>query len=420
MEEKYLLGSSENLAYCKESARKLLSFGKQFPSPDGSSYYLGSDGTPQKERPRETWITARMLHVYSIGAMAGISGCKELAKKALEGLMGTLYDLKNGGWYAGIQADGSILPGKQCYAHAFVILSGCSAYLAGLEGAKEFLDTALKCYDTYFFEPESGMSRDFWNTEFTILDSYRGLNANMHTVEAYLAVWDTLKKRDYLDRAGIIIAHTKSMAETFSYRLPEHYTKDWKPLPKLNQEKPDDQFKPYGATPGHGMEWARLIVQWALASLGDKKEDGSIDHNESLESYIKLAKDLYQRARVDGWKRDGAKGFLYTTDWDGSPVVCDRMHWTLAEAINTAAVLFKATGEDRYLKDYAEYLQYLEESVLDLSCGSWYHQLDEKNYLKETVWPGKPDIYHAFQAMLIPHLDPKVSVAVMAPTFLQE
>jgi mannose/cellobiose epimerase-like protein (N-acyl-D-glucosamine 2-epimerase family) len=49
--------------------------------------------------------------------------------------------------------------------------------------------------------------------------------------------------------------------------------------------------------------------------------------------------------------------------------------------------------------------------VLDKSCGSWYHQLDENNKLKSTVWPGKPDLYHAFQAMLIPYSKPDISIA---------
>ena len=33
------------------------------------------------------------------------------------------------------------------------------------------------------------------------------------------------------------------------------------------------------------------------------------------------------------------------------------------------------------------FMQYLDETVLDHSCGSWFHQLDAHNQLKETVWP---------------------------------
>ena len=50
-------------------------------------------------------------------------------------------------------------------------------------------------------------------------------------------------------------------------------TKEWVADLECNKEKPDDQFKPYGATPGHGIEWSRLIVQWALSAFKDDKEE---------------------------------------------------------------------------------------------------------------------------------------------------
>ena len=76
---------------------------------------------------------------------------------------------------------------------------------------------------------------------------------------------------------------------------------------------------------------------------------------------------------------------------------------TLAEAINTSAVLFQVTGKEKYADDYAMYLKYLDECVLDHVNGSWFHQLDRYNHLLTTVWPGKSDLYHAVQATLIPY-----------------
>ena len=40
-----------------------------------------------------------------------------------------------------------------------------------------------------------------------------------------------------------------------------------------------------------------------------------------------------------------------------------------------------------------------------------FHQLDGDNRVIGTVWPGKSDLYHAFQSTLIPFLDPAVSIA---------
>ncbi len=446
MENKYILGTSENRDFLREQRDILLSFGHGFVSPEGGAYYLGDAGEPWKDRPRETWITARMLHVYSMGAMLGHKGAKELAASALKGLTGELHDDEHGGWYAGRTHDGGILPNKQCYAHAFVILSACSAVLAGIQGADELLKDALSTYDKYFWDEEIGLSVDTWDTDFKVLSDYRGLNANMHTVEAFLAVADVLGRSDMKDlsvkvhgdgdagslyriRAGRIIDHVIGWARENEYRIPEHFSEEWEPDLECNKNKPDDCFKPYGATPGHGIEWARLITQWAVATykIGEGSPKISVNADATTDEatapntdkvaapYIEAAKKLYDRAVTDAWNADGAPGICYTTDWTGAPVVHDRMHWTLAEAINTSAVLYRVSkaGIKRYAADYERYMRYLDEYVIDHKNGSWFHQMDRDNHVKDTVWPGKSDLYHAVQATLIPYAE-HVGVSIAA------
>ena len=407
MSKKYQIDTTENKEFLKEMRDELLGFGHRFPSPGGGSYYLGDDGTPWTDRPRETWITCRMAHVYSIGSFLGHEGSEALVDAALKGLHGELRDTQNGGWFAGITADGEPLPNKQCYAHAFVILASASAYLAKRPGAKEILDDALKLYDERFWNEEEGLSCDTWDTEFKVLDDYRGINANMHTVEAFLAVADVLKDDKYRVRAGRIIDSVIGWAKNNNWRIPEHFTKDWVADLECNKEKPDDPFKPYGATPGHGLEWGRLITQWAVSTF---------DEGMECEAYIEAAENLYNTAVADAWNCDGAKGIVYTTDWEGKPVVHDRMHWTLAEAINTAAVLYRVTGKQKYADNYEMYMEYLDETVLDHVNGSWFHQLDINNELMGTVWPGKSDIYHALQSVLIPYYPVDISIAVAVKT----
>lgn len=403
MKDKYLIDTHDNRDFLRHNAEDLWQFGQRFPSPGGSSYYLGDNGEPWKDRNRETWITSRMVHTYSIGKMKGYPGSEELASAGIKGLLGELYDGNNGGWYAGLTEDGNILPGKHCYAHAFVILAGTSAYLAGIKGGEELLRKALSVYDDRFWNESEGLSCDSWDTQFTECDEYRGLNANMHTVEAFLAVADALNDETYRDRAGRIIDRVLAWATNNSYRIPEHFNSDWSVELEMNRERPDDQFKPYGATPGHAIEWARLVTQWATSRFGM----GS----DKAKAYIDEAERLFRTAIKDAWNADGNPGIVYTTDWTGKPIVQDRMHWTLAEAINTSAVLFRYTGSDEYAEHYSEFMAYLDSCVLDHNCGSWYHQLDKNNRVKITVWPGKPDLYHAIQANLIPYAPINVSIA---------
>lgn len=395
MNKKYVYGTEENRKFLTDERNELFAFGRQFPSESGSSYYLGDHGEPWKERSRETWITCRMAHVYSMAGLLGYEDCGELVDAAIKGLLGELKDKINGGWYPGITSDSRHEEGKQCYAHAFVILAASSALAYGRPQAQELLKQALEVYDCYFWDEEEGMARDNWNTAFTVCDPYRGINANMHSVEAFLAAADVTGQKEYRERAGRIITRVITFAEANNWRIPEHFTKDWKPDLQYNKDHKDDRFKPFGATPGHGVEWARLIVQWAW-SVWPKEKDNRV-------SYLSAAENLYNRAISDGWNTDGAPGIVYTTDWKGQPIVHDRMHWTLAEAINTSATLLQATGKEKYAKDYYAFMQYLDEKVIDHSCGSWFHQLDRENRVIGTVWPGKSDLYHATQAMLIPY-----------------
>lgn len=398
----YQLDTAENKAFVQAVGEDLLSFGHQFPAPEGGSLWLNDDGSATRSHGIQTWITSRMVHVYTLGTILGHPGSEQLVDQALKGLTGPLKDTEHGGWHPSIQADGTPEPGKVCYAHAFVILAAASATLINRPGARELLDEACRVFDNYFWREDEGLAVDTWDTTFTHLDPYRGVNANMHTTEAFLAVADVTGNELYRERALRICRHVIDWAEHNQWRIPEHFTDDWQPDLEFNRSKPDDQFKPYGATPGHGIEWARLITQTALSS--------NISQDER-DTMIAAAEELFSRALADAWNSEGTLGLAYTTDWEGKPVVTDRMHWTLAEAINSSAVLARATGKDEYRTWYETFWDYTDHYLIDHELGSWHHQLNAHNEVIGTVWPGKSDLYHALQCTLIAYDDPAISVA---------
>lgn len=377
-----------------EETERLLDFGLRFPHPLGGAAWLDDTGAPDLGRPVFTWITARMAHVYCLGALLGRAGDRALAETALAGLTGRLRDGEHGGWYAGIAPDGTPLGEKACYAHAFVVLAASSGVAAGLDGARELLDETLEVWQRRFFEPEAGMFADEWDRGFASLSPYRGVNGNMHAVEALLAAADALDDQALRHQAFAISQRVAlEFAEPHQWRIPEHFTPDWQPLLEHNVDRPDDPFQPYGATVGHGLEWSRLLLHLE-AALG----------SQAPVWLRPAAAALFDRAVTDGWAVDGAEGFVYTTDWSGTPVVRDRMHWVLAEAIAAGAALHRRTGEQSYADLVRTWWAYGERHVLDRTLGSWHHQLDADNRVIGTVWPGKPDLYHAVQATLIPRL----------------
>lgn len=233
-----------------------------------------------------------------------------------------------------------------------------------------------------------------WDREWSSPEPYRGANANMHAVEALLAAWDGSGEQVWLHRALRITERVvHGFAREGGWRLPEHFTTQWSPVRDYNREEPAHPFRPYGVTIGHLLEWARLCLHVRTA-LGANAPGWLLDE----------ARELFELGVADGWQVDGAPGLVYTTDFDGRPVVRDRLHWVLAEAIAAAWSLWEATGERPFLDWYARWWQHAEEHFIDRELGSWRHSLDRQNRPAPGVWQGKPDVYHAYQAALLPEL----------------
>jgi sulfoquinovose isomerase len=393
--------------------QRLLAFGRRFPHPDGGAAWLGDDGTPMPDRPVATYMTARMAHVYLLGSMTGFPGADVLADAALTGLDGRLRDPDEGGWFKQV-GGGEPDPTKDCYAHAFVVLAASTATVAAHPRGRALLGEALEVWLGRFWEEPAGMLVDSLDRSFTHTDAYRGMNANMHGVEALLAAADATGEPAHLDKARRVAERLINEAEAHGWRIPEHYTPSWTPDLDYNADHPDDPFKPFGATVGHALEWARLLLHLEAAATSATDRVG--EATSGSDRLVHAARSLFDRAVSDGWAVDGADGFVYTTHFDGRPVVHDRLHWVLCEGLGAAAALHRRTGEQRYADLARTWWAYAKASLLDLEAGSWHHQLDRHNHPIASVWTGKPDLYHAVQAMLIPQLPlaPGLAKAVRA------
>lgn len=387
-------------AWLDAECRRLLDFGRRVVHPRGGAAWLDEVGVPDLARPVHTWLTSRSVHVFGLGALLGVDGCADIATGALEGLRGVLQDEQHGGWFAAVGPDGEPDGTKSCYAHAFVMLAGSTAVVAGLAGADDLLGEATRVFEEHFWDDDLGRVVDEWDRRWTSPSPYRGLNSTMHSVEAMLAVGDVTGDDVWHRRASRLAGLVLELAPTYDGRLPEHFGPDWSVDLDLNRDRPDDPFKPYGATVGHGLEWSRLLLHLE-ATLGDTAPAGLLD----------TSRLLFERAVADGWHADGGPGFVYTTAWDGRPVVRERMHWVAAEAIAAAAALHRRTGEEAYERHYAAWWAYAREHLLDHRGGSWHHELDASNQPQASVWAGKPDLYHAVQATLLPRLPLAPSLA---------
>jgi mannose/cellobiose epimerase-like protein (N-acyl-D-glucosamine 2-epimerase family) len=386
---------------------RLLDFAARSRLPEGGFGYLGDDGRVVAGRPVETWIVARMTHVFGLARLLGRPGADELVRHGVAALAdGPLHDVEHGGWQASTTDDT-----KAAYVHAFVVLAGSTAAAAGVEGGRALLTDALDVWQSRFWDDAEGMAVEEWDRAWTACADYRGINANMHGVEAMLAAADAVADEDDARRLrGQALRVTERVVHGWArerdWRLPEHFTARWEPVPGYNRDRPADPFRPYGVTIGHQFEWARLAFH-LRAALDEK---GGYGHNRPS-WLVDDAVALFDAAAARGWAADGSDGFPYTLDWDDRPVVGARMHWVLCEAIAAATVLAAATGDQRF-RDLAQRWRAHGEAVFaDPATGSWHHELTPAGEVATGTWAGQPDAYHLAQMLLFDGRPVRGSVA---------
>jgi len=362
--------------------------GARAAAEDGKFWWLDDNCRVDRSHGQQLWITARMTHVFSLGHLLGRPGDAELVDLGLACLDRDFGDTQHGGWFPRVDADGRPEETKTAYEHAFVLLAASSATIAGRPGAADLLSRAADVVVRRFWDDDEGALVESWDGAWQHCEAYRGANANMHGVEAFLAAADATGDNRWLQRATRTVDLViNGAARSHGWRVPEHYDETWHVLADYNRDQPRHPFRPFGVTPGHGFEWARLVLQLD-AQVGDERQPFA-------------ARALFDRAVSDGW--DG-NGLVYTTDSSGEPVVRDRFHWVACEALATAYALWATTGDESYGDQWRRLWALVNDAFIDRERGGWRHEVDVDGHLAHGTWAGKPDWYHAVQAVLLPLL----------------
>lgn len=376
--------------------------------PDGGFGWLGPDNTVDIERPVQTWITCRMTHVAALEILRrghDAAHLRPLLQVGYEALTGRLRDDEHGGWLPAVGGGHPQATDKVAYAHAFVVLAAASLTTVDHPGGRALLQEALEVFDAHFWDEDEGLAREQYDRAWTRCEDYRGVNANMHTVEAMLAAGEALGDARYLDRAARIIRRVvHGFAREHDWRLPEHFDAAWTVRPDYNRDRPADQFRPYGVTIGHVLEWSRL-------ALNTRNSLGEAAYTPAWSFLVEDAAAMFSAALARGWHVDGADGLVYTTGFDDVPIVRERLHWVVCEGIAAAWALHEATGDPDALAWYDRLWAYAQDHLLDAEHGGWHHELAPDNGPSDAIWWGKPDLYHAYQCTLVPLLPGMVSFA---------
>lgn len=295
-------------------------------NPRGGFFALDGTGTAAgPDNPaRPIHASARMAHCFAIGALLGRPGAPEIVDHAMQFLWTRHRDTERGGYFWSVDDHGPVDASKQGYGHAFVLLAAASAKAIGHPLAETMLADAAEILESRFWEDRHGAIAEEFGADWSAVPGYRGQNSNMHLTEALMAAFEATGDGLFLKRAEQIADRVirRSAAEA-DWRLPEHFSEDW----VVDRDyRGNEMFRPSGTTPGHSLEWARLLLQlWVLGG-------------ERLGWLPDAARALFRQALELGWdERHG--GLFYTLDWDDRPLNRLKLWWPLCEGVGAAHFL---------------------------------------------------------------------------------
>jgi mannose/cellobiose epimerase-like protein (N-acyl-D-glucosamine 2-epimerase family) len=364
-------------------------FQNRIINPAGGFFNIDRTGQTNHDRNpvRQIHNTTRMVHCFAIGTLLGRPGCDAIVDHGMVYLWNSHRDTEHGGYVWSVDNDGPEDNTKQAYGHAFVLLAASSAKVVGHPLADQLLADITQVIEERFWEEQHGAVAEEFNRDWSPLSSYRGQNSNMHLTEALMAAFEVTEEMIYLEKAeriaGLIIGRHASALDD---RVAEHFTKDW----SLDRDyRGYDVFRPFGTTPGHWLEWARLLLQ--LWVLGGKRHDWMASASQSL----------FRQSIELGWDKEKG-GFFYTLDWENEPVLRQKLWWPCAEAIGAASFLSEHRPSDFHETWYRHLWGFIDRHLIDHEHGGWHPELSEDLQPATTLFTGKPDLYHALQACLIP------------------
>ncbi len=372
--------------FLRDDVQRQLDFFRPMLRADGGFDVPDFAGAPLRDGPQEIHTTARMVHSFGLAKQFGYADCDDVIDAGMAYIWNAHRDPKNGGYFAAVNRDGTAADDtKLAYGHGFVLLAASTAKDAGHADADRLLADATDVLQSKFWEEAYGRFADEFRADWTPFSTYRGLNANMHSVEAHLAAFEATNDRAYLDRAGgILNFFFEELAPAHGWRLPEHFTQDW----QVDAEyEGNPMFRPAGSTPGHSFELGRLLLQYW--DLNGRDDDG----------VPAKARRVIEQALNDAAHRDG--GFVYTLE-QGKVAKADRYWWPVTEAIGALAALQKLEPNEKDEALYRSLWAFADTHLIDHARGGWYPELDDNGRPVSRQFLGKPDIYHSIQAGLFP------------------
>ena len=306
---------------------------------------------------KSVWFQGRALYIFSY-AYNNVEKNPEYLKaaKAIYDFLPTCTD-KDDRMFFTVTRDGKEIQKRRYYfSETFAAIGCCEYFLAtGDEEAKQkaeyYFDTAYKIYK------DPSLSAPKFNPE----------NVRLHSLSPSMIMLSTAQVLRKIDNAKYDPIAAESVNQILMHLTDKGL---------LENVSPEGEFvnTPTGriVNPGHSLEAAWFLMSEGMYT-GDKK-------------LLEIGKDIIDISMKLGL-RDG--GILSFCDCLGFPAVAlewdMKLWWPQCEAIIANRLCYELFGEEKYLKQYNDLLEYTDKYFADKECGEWYGYLHYDSTVANTL-----------------------------------
>lgn len=338
---------------------------------DAFEEQLEFSGAPVTGVARRLMVQARQVSVFAAAALSGaFPGGTILALRALRSMIETYFESDGApGWAFSADRLGRLVDAKRdLYAHAFAIFA--IAWAMRLERDRTFenvLAGTLAFLDNSFADTANG---GYWDC-LPRPDSLRRQNPHMHLFEALLALYETTRGADVLERCRKL--HELGLSRFFdatSGAIREYFDDRWITHPAPGAGKVE---------PGHLFEWAWLLRRFEAAT-GLAQDDAV---SRLIGAALRIGLDA-DRGRI-----------MDELDEGGRLRIGSSRCWPHAEALRALAAESNRTG-----CDYSDVISALLRRLDSIYCidrlkGGWIDHVDADDRPFNKTMPAST-LYHLY------------------------
>ncbi len=310
------------------------------------------------------WIYAWLCHLYGVRPewLEASKSCLDFMEKYC------INPQAEGRMYFTVTAEG--LPLRQrryCFSEAFYAMANAEYY--GITGDRECLERARRAYDLYW-DLNHGMPDPTGLGPKTIAETRTGRAFGIPMI--YLNVTSVMQRVDP-ERAELYAQRADSCVEDiFRYHVhPE--------LKCVLENVAEDGQARLNYTegrvvnPGHDIEGVWFLLEYA-------RRTGKTE-------YVAKAAQIFDWAIEAGWDKEYG-GLLYFVDALGRPPEAYehdmKLWWPHNEILISSVMLYRDTGDEKYLDWFYKTLDYCKTCFADSEYGEWY------GYLRRDGKPTEP------------------------------